>query len=106
LTASEVLPAVTPDANPDVPTVETYSMVIVNEVLSAVAVDRPSSLFVVQEGGKSGKVGGHAPEIAVYKTGCATVTDNKVRFLPNTALAFHDLDNMAVNAILDLVRRG
>src|SRR3984893_3254796 len=70
-TVSDVLPAVAPNYDPDLPLVETSSLVTVNEVLSAVAVPNPPSmpLFVVQEGGKAGKWEVVTPEAPLLQKG-------------------------------------
>jgi hypothetical protein len=83
---SRVMPAVTPGTNPDIPLVETYSTVIVSEVMSAVAVERPSSLFVVQEGGKAGKWEVITPDVPLLKEG-----ERYILFLiPDDRATFYD----------------
>lgn len=68
-TVSDVLPAVHVGTDPDTPTVETYSRILVHEVLSAVAVPKPASLFVVQEGGKAGKWDVVTPDVPLLQKG-------------------------------------
>jgi len=80
-TAADVLPAVAADPNPDVPSAETYSVVTVTEVLSAVAVTKPSSLYVVQMGGKAGKWEVYTPDVPLLQKGerCILFLDPDVR---------------------------
>jgi hypothetical protein len=92
---SEVLPAVHPDPNPDIPLVETYSRVIVKEVLSAVAVAKPASLFIVQEGGRAGKWEVVTPQAPLPQKG-----DRYILFLqPDNRRPFYDPATPRYNAV-------
>ena len=68
-TGSEVLPAVSVNPDPDIPSAETYSVVTVSEILSDIVHAKPSSLFVVQTGGSGGKWQVDTPQTPLLKKG-------------------------------------
>jgi hypothetical protein len=94
-TVTDVLPAVETGPNPDIPSVETYSVVTVSEVLSAVAVAKPSSLYVVQIGGKAGKWQVDTPDSPLLQKG-----DRYLLFLDpdGRAARFYDAGTPRYNA--------
>ena len=96
-TVSDVPPAVVPNINLDLPLVETYALVTVNEVLSAVAIPGPTSLplFVVQEGGMAGKWEVITPEAPLLQKG-----ERYILFLaPDDRATFYNPATPRYNAV-------